>query len=176
MLCLLIGIASPRRFWLHLTYHYYIDKKGFPDLSPLPSWPSTMFNPHWLKLPMPRTNFHSPDIRAIEVLLYKCRLYCINIYEQSENAQQLQKTPTYFSVSSLLRRDTACITIVHVSPATTQISCRRSLYPLEEPSDLCYPQSSLRRFWPDCADTQAAGWFESSLVALAILQEMLWPG
>ena len=30
-----------------------------------------MINPQWLKLPMPRTNFHGPkDVRAIEVRLY----------------------------------------------------------------------------------------------------------
>ena len=30
-----------------------------------------MVNPHWLELPISRTNFHSPkDVRAVEVRLY----------------------------------------------------------------------------------------------------------
>ena len=32
-----------------------------------------MINPHWLRLPLSRTNFHGPKgVRAIEVRLYLC--------------------------------------------------------------------------------------------------------
>ena len=35
------------------------------------SWPGAIINPHWLQLPLSRTNFHGPKgVRAIEVRLY----------------------------------------------------------------------------------------------------------
>ena len=44
---------------------------------PIISWPGAIINPHWLELPLSRTNFHGhKGVRAIEVLLYLelCRL------------------------------------------------------------------------------------------------------
>ena len=73
MLCLLIRIASSRRFfWVHATYHYFVeDRKHFHKLSPFASWPGAIIKSHWLELPISRTNFHGPkDVRAIEVWLY----------------------------------------------------------------------------------------------------------
>ena len=41
------------------------------------SLPGAIINPHWLKLPLSRTNFHGPrGVRAIEVLLY---LLCLRM-------------------------------------------------------------------------------------------------
>ena len=38
-----------------------------------------MINPHWLKLPMSRTNFHGPkDVRAIKVRLYSILSFGLN--------------------------------------------------------------------------------------------------
>ena len=45
--------------------------KYFPKLSPFASWPGTMINPQWLKLPISRTNFHAPKI--FEPLRFDCR-------------------------------------------------------------------------------------------------------
>ena len=72
MLCVLIRIASSRRFlWVHATYHYFVeDRKHFHKLSLFASWPGAMIKSHWLELPNTRTNFHGPkDVRATEVWL-----------------------------------------------------------------------------------------------------------
>ena len=43
----------------------------------LPSCPGALINPHWLELPLSRTNFHGPKgVRAIEVLLYYSKVCC----------------------------------------------------------------------------------------------------
>ena len=35
------------------------------------SWPGAIINPHWLELPLSRTNFHGPlGVRSIGALLY----------------------------------------------------------------------------------------------------------
>ena len=74
MLCVLIRIASSRRFkWVHSIYNHCVEnnKKKYPKLSLFASWTGAMINPQWLELPMSRTNFHGPkDVRAIEVRLY----------------------------------------------------------------------------------------------------------
>ena len=37
------------------------------------SWPGAVINPHWLELPLSRTNLNGPKgVRAIEVRLYTC--------------------------------------------------------------------------------------------------------
>ena len=46
---------------IQLPYHYLIeDQHVVPKLSPFASWPGTIINTQWLKLPMSRTNFHGP--------------------------------------------------------------------------------------------------------------------
>ena len=69
MLCVLIRIASLRRFQReHITYRHVIEKQRDPHYF---SWPGAVINPHWLELPLSRTNFHGPKgVRAIEVRLY----------------------------------------------------------------------------------------------------------
>ena len=59
MLCILIRIAS------QLCVE---NQKDFPILSLFASWPGTMINPQWLKLPISRTNFLGPeDVQANKV-------------------------------------------------------------------------------------------------------------
>ena len=72
MLCVLIRIASSRRFkWVHSTCHYHLEGRKIPKLPSFASWPGVMINPHWLELPISRTNLHGPkDVRAIGVRLY----------------------------------------------------------------------------------------------------------
>ena len=73
MLCVLIRIASSRRFkWVHSTYNHCVEnRKDFPKLSLFAFWTCAVINPQWLELPMSRTNFYGPeDVRAIEVRLY----------------------------------------------------------------------------------------------------------
>ena len=73
MLCVLIRIASRRRFlWVHTINHYYIeDRKNTPKLYPFASWHGSLINPQLLELLMSRTNSHShKNVRAIEVRLY----------------------------------------------------------------------------------------------------------
>ena len=72
MLCVPIRIASMRRF-LMSTYNVHVllfwrKLKSWPYNA---FWPGFIINPHWLELPMSRTNFHSPKgVRAIKVRLY----------------------------------------------------------------------------------------------------------
>ena len=69
ILCVHIRIASLRRFeWEHTTYLHVIEFQRNPYYASLPG---VFINPHWLKLPLSRTNFHGPKgVRAIEVRLY----------------------------------------------------------------------------------------------------------
>ena len=67
MLCVLIRIASVRQFkCAHTTYLQVGEtQRDIPIISPVLS---TMFNTHWLEIPLSRTFFHgSKGIRAIEV-------------------------------------------------------------------------------------------------------------
>ena len=49
------------------------------------AWPGAIINPHWLELPMCRTNFHGPKgVWAIEVRLYKFFILCTH-YEHNED-------------------------------------------------------------------------------------------
>ena len=46
----------------------YRNSKRYPYYA---SCPGAIINPHWLELPLSRTNFHGPKVvRTIEVLLY----------------------------------------------------------------------------------------------------------
>ena len=73
MLCVLIGIASSRRFkWAQTTYHYYIKVgKDNPEFSPFASWPGAMVYTQWLELPMSRTNSLIP--KMFELLKFNCK-------------------------------------------------------------------------------------------------------
>ena len=82
MLCVLIRIASSRRFkWVYSTYNYCVERrKDMHKLSPFVSWPGVMINFQWLEQPVSRTHFHGPKaVWAIEA-----RLYLEIIYLRSE--------------------------------------------------------------------------------------------
>ena len=71
--CFVFSSELPHRGnYNEYTHHHFIeDQKDTPKLSPFVSWPGTMINPLWLKLPMSRTNFHvSKDIWAIAFWLW----------------------------------------------------------------------------------------------------------
>ena len=69
ILCVLIRIASLRRFyWEHTTYRHIKENQRDPYYA---SWPGAIINPQWFELPLSRIKFHGPKgVRAIEVLLY----------------------------------------------------------------------------------------------------------
>ena len=64
------GIASIRRFYLVQTTYFNFEANRKVDQTYYASWPGSIINPQWLKLPLSRTNFHSPKgVRAIKVRL-----------------------------------------------------------------------------------------------------------
>ena len=55
---------------LNIQLYCIENQEKIPKLSLFASWPGTMINPQWLKLPMSWTIFYGPnDVWAIEVWL-----------------------------------------------------------------------------------------------------------
>ena len=87
-MCCVYSFESPR---VHSTYHYCVDRKDIPKLSPLAAWPGAMLNPRLLELPIPRTNFYGfKDVRATEVRLPP--YYIFNLSVQIDGQEQTVQT------------------------------------------------------------------------------------
>ena len=80
VVCCVYSLESPHRcdsneYTQHTIIEQNMEKKSLNYRVLLSD---TIMNPHWLELPMSRTNFHGPKgVRAIEVRLYCTVLPCI---------------------------------------------------------------------------------------------------
>ena len=71
------------------------------------SWPGTIINPHWLELPLSRTNFHGPKgVRANEdrlylaILAWHATFISIKALSKPHNDAIIQNTDNFFAATS----------------------------------------------------------------------------
>ena len=70
-----------RFLWVHSTYYFIEGRKDIHKLSLFASRPGVMINPHWLELPVSRTDFQDPkDVWAIQKKVFQEFLSSLKFY------------------------------------------------------------------------------------------------